>query len=136
MRYLLDTNLLSELRKEDRANQGVLAWAMANDTGQSAVSVVSICEVRRGIEEKRRKDLAQARVLEHWLAGVLVEFATSILPVTAEIADRWGCLLAKAKGPERDLLIAATALEHDLTVVTRNVADFARTGVRIVNPWK
>ena len=83
MRYLLDTNLLSELRKEDRANQGVLAWAMANDTGQSAVSVVSICEVRRGIEEKRRKDLAQARVLEHWLAGVLVEFATSILPVTA-----------------------------------------------------
>ena len=136
MRYLLDTNFLSELRREDRANRGVLAWRMANATAQLAISVVSVCEIRQGIEAKRRTDPAQAGVLERWLAEILIEFAANFLPVTIEIADRWGILLAKINRGERDMLIAATALEHDLTLVTHNVSDFEDTGVRILDPWK
>ena len=136
MRWLLDTNYLSELRKSERANRGVLAWSLGHDPVQAAVSVVSVGEIRKGIENKRRTDLPQARALAEWFAGVLVEFETNILPVTIEIAQRWGLLLSKVAGAERDMLIAATALEHDLTLVTRNVSDFAGTGVRVVNPWK
>ena len=136
MRWLLDTNYLSELRKSERANRGVLAWSLGHDPVQAAVSVVSVGEIRKGIENKRRTDLPQARALAEWFAGVLAEFENNILPVTIEIAQRWGLLLSKVAGAERDMLIAATALEHDLTLVTRNVSDFAGTGVRVVNPWK
>jgi toxin FitB len=136
MRYLLDTNFLSELRKAQRANVGVLKWASANDSVLAALSVVTIAEIRKGIEKKRRTDISQARVLEAWFGGVLTEFASNILPVTLEIAERWGKLMAAHESHERDLLIAATALEHGLTVITCNASDFAGTGVRIVNPWK
>ena len=136
MRWLLDTNYLSELRKSARANRGVLAWSFAHDAAQAAMSVVSTCEIRKGIEDKRRTDPMQARVLDEWLAGVLAEFESNLLPVTNEIAQRWGLLLSKVRKAERDMLLAATALEHDLTLVTRNVRDFAGTGVRVLNPWK
>ena len=88
MRWLLDTNYLSELRKSERANRGVVAWSLAHDPAQAAVSVVSICEIRKGIEDKRRNDPVQAGVLDEWLAGVLDEFEGPILPVTNEIAQR------------------------------------------------
>ncbi len=136
MRYLLDTNFISELRKGDRANRGVQAWAMGNDSSLCALSVVTLAEIRRGIEDKRRTDSRQAHAIERWFDTILVEFAENILPVTIEIADRWGRLLSTTQLPEQDLLLAATALEHGLTVVTRNVVDFEGSGARFHNPWK
>ena len=136
MRYLLDTNFISELRKGDRANRGVQAWAMANDSGLCALSVVTLGEIRRGIEDKRRSDTRQAHAIEKWFDEILVDFAENILPVTVEIADRWGRLLSATQLPEQDLLLAATALEHGLTVITRNVVDFEGSGARFHNPWK
>jgi toxin FitB len=136
MRYLLDTNFISELRKGDRANRGVQAWAMGNDSGLCALSVVTLAEIRRGIEDKRRTDTRQAHAIEKWFDTILIEFAENILPVTIGIADRWGRLLSATQLPEQDLLLAATALEHGLTVVTRNVMDFEGSGARVHNPWK
>lgn len=136
MRYLLDTNFISELRKNDRANPGVQAWAMANDPSLCALSVVTLGEIRRGIEDKRRKDPQQAQAIERWLGAMTMKYEAAILPVSLEIADRWGRLMSATQLPSQDLLLAATALEHDLTVVTRNTADFEGSGARIHNPWK
>ena len=136
MRYLLDTNFISELRKRDRANRGVQAWAMNNDSGLCALSVITLGEIRKGIEDKRRTDIQQANVIERWLDTVVTEFSENILTVNVEIADRWGRLVSTAKLPSVDLLLAATALEHDLTVITRNTADFEGSGARFHNPWK
>lgn len=136
MRYLLDTNFISELRKRDRANRGVQAWAMNNDSGLCALSVITLGEIRKGIEDKRRTDIQQAHVIEGWLDTVLTEFSQNILPVNVEIANRWGRLVSTAKLPSVDLLLAATALEHDLTVITRNTSDFEGSGARFHNPWK
>lgn len=136
MRYLLDTNFVSELRKGDRANPGVSAWAMANDPGVCALSVVTLAEIRRGIEDKRRVDTRQAYAIECWFAVLQSDFAANILPVSIGIADRWGRLMSTTRLPEKDLLLAATALEHWLTVVTRNTADFEGSGARFHNPWR
>lgn len=136
MRYLLDTNFISELRKENRANRGVQAWAMANDPGLCALSVITQGEIRKGIEDVRRTDIRQAHVIEGWLDTVLTEFSENILPVNIQIADRWGRLVSTTQLPPQDLFLAATALEHDLTVITRNTADFEGSGARIHNPWK
>ena len=136
MRYLLDTNFISELRKGDKANRGVQTWAMSNDSSLSALSVVTIAEIRKGIENKRRTDNRQADAIESWLETILIKFAANILPVTVEIADHWGRLMSRAQLPINDSLLAATALEHGLTVVTRNVADFEGSGARFHNPWK
>jgi predicted nucleic acid-binding protein len=136
MRYLLDTNFVFELRKGERANPGVSAWAMANDPGLCALSVVTLAEIRRGIEDKRRVDTRQAYAIECWFAVLQADFAANILPVSIAIADRWGRLMSATRLPEKDLLLAATALEHGLTVVTRNTVDFEGSGARFHNPWK
>ena len=136
MRYLLDTNFISELRKENRANRGVQAWAMANDPGLCALSVVTLGEIRRGIEDKRRTDPQQAQVIEKWLGKITIKYEASILPVTVKIADCWGRLMSTTQLPAQDLLLAATALEHNLTVITRNTDDFEGSGARFHNPWK
>lgn len=136
MRYLLDTNFISELRKRERANRGVQAWALVNDPALCAVSVMTLGEIRQGVEDVRDKDPAQARSLEVWLKIQITRFGDNVLAVTAAIGDRWGRLASATNLPDVDLILAATALEHDLTVVTRNVADFAGTGVRVLNPWK
>lgn len=136
MRYLLDTNFISELRKKDRANRGVQAWALANDPALCAVSVMTLGEIRQGVEDVRGDDPVQARSLEAWLKTQTTLFGGNVLPVTAEIADCWGRLMSATNQPDVDLILAATALEHDLTLVTRNVADFKGTGVRVLNPWK
>jgi toxin FitB len=136
MRYLLDTNFISELRKEDRANRGVLAWALAHDPMLCALSVITIGEIRSGIENSRLRDLTQALAIEKWLGEQLVLFSNNILAVTVDIADRWGRLISQTRLPPQDLLLAATALEHDLTVITRNVADFESSEARVYNPWK
>ncbi len=136
MRYLLDTNFISELRKEDRANRGVQAWAMNHDSALCALSVITLGEIRKGIEDIRRRDLPQAHAIESWLETVLTEFSENILPVNVEIADRWGRLISTTQLPPQDLFLAATALEHDLTVITRNTAHFEGSGARFHNPWK
>jgi predicted nucleic acid-binding protein len=136
MRYLLDTNFISELRKDNRANLGVQAWAMANDPGLCALSVVTLGEIRRGIEDCRRKDMQQAQVIEQWLESIKVKYHATILPISLAIADRWGRLLSSNQLPPQDLMLAATAIEHDLTVITRNTVDYEGSGARIHNPWK
>ena len=135
MKWLLDTNVLSELRRK-QCEPRVKKWIAAQESDSMVISVMSLAEIRRGVELKRNKDPLQASIIEKWLILTTKRFAGSILPVTEEIADRWGRLPAKMPKPGIDGFIAATALEHDLTVVTRNVADFEKTGVRIVNPWK
>ena len=134
MRYLLDINFISELRRGNHANRGVQAWAMANDSGLCALSVVTLAEIRRGIEDKRPTDSRQVHVLEQWLGSLQIDDAANILPVRMEIADRWGSLLSRTQLLPYDLILAATALEHGLTVITRNMADFEKSGASFYNP--
>lgn len=135
MGFLIDTNVLSELRKKERANPGVSRW-YAGVAGESLyLSALTIGEVRNGIERLRRRDPAASASLEAWLSKVETDMAGRILPVTTAIADLWGRLGVPDPLPVVDSLLAATALEHDLILVTRNVADVKRTGVRLVNPF-
>lgn len=137
--YLVDTNVISEVRKRDRADKGVVAFfrEAARDDVDLYLSALTIGELRRGVEIIRhRGDKSQATRLENWLNGVLREFGQNILAVDDEIGQLWGHL--RVPHPEHALgkLIAATALIHDLTVVTRNVDDFVGTGTRVLNPFK
>jgi predicted nucleic acid-binding protein len=135
MGFLIDTNVLSELRKKERANPGVQHW-FAGVAGESLyLSVLVVGEVRNGIERLRRRDPAAADNLERWLTKVQTDMAGKILPVTTNIADRWGRLNAPDPLPVIDSLLAATALEHDLILVTRNVDDVKRTDVKLLNPF-
>lgn len=135
MGFLIDTNVLSELRKKERANLGVQQW-FADVAGEELyLSAMVIGEVRNGIERLRPRDPIAAANLERWLAKVQVDMAGHILPVTTAIADRWGRLNAPNPLSVVDSLLAATALEHDLILVTRNVVDIQRTGVRWLNPF-
>ena len=134
MSWLVDTNVLSELRKGDRANGGVRTWFTEAHDEDLFTSVLVLGEIRRGIESIRRRDLPSALALEHWLARVTAEFSDRVLPITAAIADRWGALNVPNPIPTIDGLLAATALEHDLVLVTRNVRDVAGTGARVLDP--
>jgi predicted nucleic acid-binding protein len=136
MGYLIDTNVLSELRKGPRGNPGLVAWSTHVPQHEMFLSVMVIGEVRCGIEGVRGRDPAQAASLERWLGRVTDAFAGNILPVTADIADCWGRLSATGPLGEVDGLISATALVHDLIVVTRNTRDFTRTHVRLLNPFQ
>ena len=136
--YLLDTNVVSELRKvrTGRADQNVAAWAGATPAEQQFVSVVTILELELGILRLEQRDAAQSGLLRRWLErGVLPAFAGRTLPVDIAVAQRAAALHVPSPRSERDSLIAATALVHGLVVVTRNAADFAPTGVRILDPW-
>lgn len=137
--YLVDTNVISEIRKRDRADKGVMAFfcKAAQDDADLYLSVVTIGELRRGVEIIRhRGDKPQATRLENWLDGVRREFASNVLAVDEEIGQLWGRLRVPHPEHSLDKLIAATALIHDLIVVTRNVDDFAGTGARVLNPFK
>lgn len=133
--YLLDTNVTSEARKGRRTHANVAAWFDAVDDNALFVSVLVIGEIRKGIELARAQDLPKANALEQWLSGLEQRFMNRVLPVTVAIADRWGQLSAVRPLPIVDGLLAATALTHDLTFVTRNVKDVAGTGVTVVNPF-
>jgi len=138
--FLLDTNVLSEFKRRGKPDPHVRSWLRATDPDLIWASVLSFGEIRKGIERlavgKRRSEL------ELWLGRDLDDwFEERLLPVTKKIAERWGVLSARALDqgtpvPNIDGLIAATALEHDLTLVTRNVKDFATLQVTIVNPWE
>jgi len=134
MAYLLDTCVLSELRKPN-GNRGVAIWVAGIRPDEAFLSVLTLGEIRRGIELHRAKDARAAGALERWLLGLEAHYAERILPITAAIADRWGRLSLTQPIPVSDGLIAATGLEHRLTVVTRNVVDFERSGVNTLNPF-
>jgi len=136
--YLLDTNALSELRKRrsGKINAAVEAWAGTVDQAELYLSVITIMEVELGIALLERRDAHQAGVLRLWLhERVMPAFAGRILPITTPIALRCARLHVPDTKSERDAWIAATGLTHDLTIVTRNVADFAGTGATLLDPW-
>lgn len=133
--YLLDTNVVSELRKGRRANPNLMAWLHAVEENELFLSVLVIGELRSGVERIRRRDPVQAQALERWLIDLEATYADRILPVTAAIADRWGRLSAGDPTSVVDCLMAATALENNFTLVTRNTDDVQRTGVKFLNPF-
>jgi len=137
--YLLDTNVVSELRKVriGTADSRVVAWAQSVDAADLFVSVISIMELELGVLSIERKDPAQGARLRTWLdQRVLPAFKGRILPIDTNVALRCARLHVPNPRGERDALIAATALVHGMTVVTRSVTDFTPTGVPIVNPWQ
>ena len=136
--YLIDTNIISEARKKDKADLGVRRFFVQVEAEKAPIylSVVTIGELRRGIELIRhRGDAPQAQQLEAWLQTVLTEYADCILPIDEEIAQLWGRLRVPHPEHALDKQIAATALIYSLTVVTRNQRDFEATGVRVLNPF-
>jgi predicted nucleic acid-binding protein len=136
--YLVDTNVLSELRRSRRSPE-VVAWLAGVPADGLYLSVVTVGEIAKGIAKVRRgrstKAAVEADALQSWLEGLLSEHSQRILPVTVPIATRWGRLCDVHPELATDMLIAATALEHDLTVATRNVDHFRPAYVRIVNPF-
>ncbi len=138
MMYVVDTNVISELRKvrAGKADANVAAWAESVDAGQLYISAVTVMELELGVLTAERRDPAQGAVLRSWLQQhVIPEFAARTLPVDSAVAVRCARLHVPDRRAERDALIAATALTHGMAVVTRNVADFQPIGVSIVNPW-
>lgn len=136
--YLLDTNVVSELRKvrSGKADAGVAQWAEQTRAAELYLSVISLHELDIGVLLRERKDAEQGRMLREWLEQhVLPAFADRVLPVDVAVARASARLHVPDPRPVRDALIAATALIHDMTVVTRNIADFEPTGVAIHNPW-
>jgi len=133
--YLFDTNILSEMRKGERASPEVAAWFDGVADEGLFTSVLVIGEIRRGVELARKNDSKKAKALEKWLSTLVAHFSDRILPIDDRIADRWGRLCVNQKLPDIDGLLAATALVHDLSLCTRNISDFARNGVKLFNPF-
>jgi len=133
--YLVDTNVLSELRKGRRCDPGVAAWFSGIPDADLCLSVLVIGEIRRGIEAIRRRDGARAAALDQWLARLLRDHGERILPVDRQVAEEWGRLTAARAASVVDSLLAATARVHGLTLVTRNIRDVQWTGVSCVNPF-
>lgn len=134
--YLLDTNVLSELRKQERAHPNVQAWSRSVDAQDLYLSAVTILEIEAGVLSLARRDVKQAAVLRRWVDGfVLTAFVNRILPLDTEVARECARLHVPDRRPERDAMIAATAVVHRFVVVTRNVIDFQPMGVNLLNPW-
>jgi predicted nucleic acid-binding protein len=134
--YLIDTNVISELRKRNRCNANVSAWFARIAAEDLFLSVLTVGEIRRGIENIRRRDSSSASALEVWCSKLLADHSGRILPVTGPIAEEWGRLNVPDPLPAIDGLLAATAKVHGLTLVTRNVADIEATGVPVINPFE
>ena len=137
--YLLDTNIISELRKSksSKVNNGVVAWADSVAANSLFISVITVLELEIGILSIERRDPSQASILRTWMENhVLPAFIERILPIDTAVAQRCAMLHVPDPKSDRDALIAATALVHGMTIVTRNVADFDPTGVDVINPWQ
>ena len=134
--FLIDTNVISELRKGDRAHAGVLRFLRSVDPNYLYLAVQTLGELRKGVEVIRlRSDIEQAQRLERWLEMITQSYRDRILDFDLECAQMWGRLMAQSPQHPIDRQIAAIALLYEFTVVTRNVADFAGTGVRVINPF-
>jgi predicted nucleic acid-binding protein len=135
--FLLDTNVISELRRADKADRNVAGWANALPAASFFISAISILEIELGALLIARRDAAQGTRLRAWIDDqILARFEGRILAIDTAVAQRCARLHVPDRRAERDALIAATALVHGLTVVTRNVADFVPTGVALINPWE
>jgi predicted nucleic acid-binding protein len=132
--FLVDTNIISE-RQRPRPDPAVLDWVAQAPRGSLHISVLVIGELRRGVEQLRRRDPKQALRLEAWLDEAVLEFGDRVVPISTEVVQIWGRLDVPDRLPVIDGLMAATALARDWTLVTRNVADVQRTGVRLLNPF-
>jgi len=134
--FLLDTNVVSELRRPDKANRAVVAWAGAIPAASFFLSAISILEIEIGALLIGRRDAAQGAALRRWIDDQLLpRFEGRILAVDTAVAQRCARLHVPDPRAERDALIAATAMVHGLTIVTRNIADFEPTGVALLDPW-
>jgi predicted nucleic acid-binding protein len=135
--FVLDTNVVSELRKAGKADHHVVAWANAVPAADLFLSVITILELELGVLRAERRDRAHRTALRRWLNDqVLPAFADRVLSIDVAIARRCAQLHMPDRMADRDALIAATALVHGMTVATRNTADFARSGVPLINPWE
>jgi hypothetical protein len=135
VKFLLDTNVISEIRKRERADTNVVRWVNRTPVEEIGTSVIVLAEIRRGIELKRRRDAAQAKLLDRWYAQMRTRLGDRVLPIDEPIAQAWATLSIPDPLPLIDGLLAATAKVHGLTLVTRNVADIARTGVPCQDPF-
>jgi toxin FitB len=135
VKFLLDTNVISEIRKRDRADPNVVRWVNRTPAEEIGTSVLVLAEIRHGIELKRRSDPAQARSLDRWFAQMRARLADRVLPVDEPVAEAWALLGIPNPLPLIDGLLAATVKVHGLTLVTRNVADVAAAGVSLLDPF-
>jgi predicted nucleic acid-binding protein len=133
--FLLDTNIISEVRKGPRADTKVLEWYQNLNTSEIYLSVLTFGEIRDGIERCRHRDPHQAARLEQWLIGLQRTFTNQTLPITTAISEQWGRFAAIRPVATVDCLLAATAFVHGLTFVTRNHRDVRHTGVVLLNPF-
>lgn len=135
MSFLIDTNIISEIRKGDRCDAAVAAWWAGVAEDDLWLSAMVLGEIRKGVELARRRDPQKAAVLEAWLSDVVSGFGDRVLPVDASVAEEWGRMNAIRPVPVIDGLLAATAKANGLTLVTRNEADVAGLGVEVLNPF-
>jgi toxin FitB len=134
--YLIDTNVISEVGKGRRCDRQVAEWYRGVSDDELFLSVLVVGEIRQGIERLRTRNPRRAQALEKWLEELLESFGDRVLPVDAKVAQNWGRLNARSSFPIVDSLLAATAEAHGLTLVTRNLKDIERSGVRCVNPFE
>lgn len=134
MSFLLDTNIVSDLRRAGRQHDALREWFALQAVDELFLSVITLGEIRQGIEQLRRRDVQQARALDRWLQDLARLYAERLLSVDAHVVDEWGRLRAMRTVPVVDALLAATARVQNLTLVTRNEKDFAGLSVKILNP--
>ena len=135
MTWLIDTNIISEVRKGLRCNPAVAAWWSSVEDRDLFLSTLTIGEIRKGVEAVRIRDPDKARALEAWLQTIVQTFGPRILGIDAAVAESWGRISAIRSVPVVDALLAATASVHGLVLVTRNAIDVAGLGVRVLNPF-
>jgi predicted nucleic acid-binding protein len=135
VKFLLDTKVISEIRKRDRAHANVARWVTRTSVEEIGTSVIVLAEIRRGIELKRRRDPEQAKSLDRWFSQMRTRLGDRVLSIDEPIAEAWALLSIPNPLPLIDGLLAATAKVHGLTLVTRNVSDIAKAGVLFLDPF-